>query len=80
MTDDAAPDRRAEEKIIRVRLNELHPFKGYPALKNIMPRKQPYFVREENPSMIRLIARVKARGVRQPVLVRPDPEGGGMKL
>ena len=44
MTDDAAPDRRAEEKIIRVRLNELHPFKGYPALKNIMPRKQPYFV------------------------------------
>lgn len=26
--------------------------------------------------MIRLIARVKARGVRQPVLVRPDPEGG----
>ena len=76
MTDDAAPDRRAEEKIIRVRLNELHPFKGYPALKNIMPRKQPYFVREENPSMIRLIARVKARGVRQPVLVRPDPEGG----
>ena len=76
LTDDAAPDRRAEEKIIRVRLNELHPFKGYPALKNIMPRKQPYFVREENPSMIRLIARVKARGVRQPVLVRPDPEGG----
>ena len=79
MTDDAAPDRRAEEKIIRVRLNELHPFKGYPALKNIMPRKPQYFVREENPPMIRLIARVKARGVRQPVLVRPDPEGG-MKL
>ena len=26
--------------------------------------------------MIRLIARVKARGVRQPVLVRPDPQGG----
>ena len=26
--------------------------------------------------MIRLIARVKARGVRQPALVRPDPEGG----
>ena len=26
--------------------------------------------------MVRLIARIKARGVRQPALVRPDPEGG----
>ena len=76
MTDDAASDRRAEEKIIRVRLNELHPFKGYSVLNGIMPRNQPYLVRDEDPSMIQLIARVKARGVRQPALVRPDPEGG----
>ena len=79
MTDDAAPDRRAEEKIIRVRLNELHPFKGYPALKNIMPRKQPYFVREENPSMIRLIARVKRVVYVSPYLFARIRRGG-MKL
>ena len=41
-----------------------------------MPRNQPYLVRDEDPSMVRLIARIKARGVRQPALVRPDPEGG----
>lgn len=62
--------------MVRVPLAELHPFKGYPALRDIMPRNQPYFVRDEDPSMVQLIARVKARGVRQPALVRPDPEGG----
>ena len=62
--------------MVRVPLAELHPFKGYPALKGIMPRNQPYLVRDEDPSMVQLIARVKARGVRQPALVRPDPEGG----
>ena len=76
MTDGAISNRPAEEKIIRLRLNELHLFKGYSALNGIMPRNQPYLVRDEDPSMVRLIARIKARGVRQPALVRPDPEGG----
>lgn len=42
MTDGAISNRPAEEKIIRLRLNELHLFKGYSALNGIMPRNQPY--------------------------------------
>lgn len=41
-----------------------------------MPRGQPYQVRDEDPVMQQIVATVRERGVRQPGLVRPDPEGG----
>ena len=41
-----------------------------------MPRGQPYIVRDADPVMQQITATVKTRGVRQPGLVRPDPEGG----
>ena len=61
---------------MRLPLTDLHPFKGYPALRGIMPRNQPYLVRDDDPTMIQLVARVKERGVTYPGVVRPDPEGG----
>ena len=70
------PSESKEEKITRLLLTELHPFKGYPALRGIMPRNQPYLVRDDDPTMIQLVARVKERGVTYPGVVRPDPEGG----
>ena len=70
------PSESKEEKITRLLLTELHPFKGYPALRGIMPRNQPYLVRDDDPTMIQLVARIKERGVTYPGVVRPDPEGG----
>ena len=61
---------------MRLSLGEMHPFKGYPALRGIMPGNQPYHVRDDDPSMQQIAATVKERGVRQPGIVRPDPEGG----
>ena len=60
------------EQVIQISLAELHPFKGYGS----MPRGQPYQVRDEDPVMQQIVATVRERGVRQPGLVRPDPEGG----
>lgn len=57
---------------MQVSLSELHPFKGYGS----MPRGQPYQVRDNDPVMKQIAATVRERGVRQPGLVRPDPEGG----
>ena len=70
----SAPER--EERVVWLPLGELHPFKGYPALRGIMPGNQPYHVRDDDPSMLQITATVKERGVRQPGLARPDPEGG----
>ena len=64
------------ETVVRLPLTDLHPFKGYPALRGIMPRNQPYLVRDDDPTMIQLVARVQERGVTYPGVVRPDPEGG----
>ena len=64
------------ETVVRLPLTDLHPFKGYPALRGIRPRNQPYLVRDDDPTMIQLVARVKERGVTYPGVVRPDPEGG----
>ena len=64
------------ETVVRLPLTELHPFKGYPALRGVMPRNQPYLVRDDDPTMIQLVARVQERGVTYPGVVRPDPEGG----
>ena len=36
----AAPLTEQEERIVRISLSELHPFKGYPGLRDIMPRRQ----------------------------------------
>ena len=72
----AAPLTEQEERIVRISLSDLHPFKGYPGLRDIMPRRQPYQVRDDDPIMQQIAATVKVRGVRQPGLVRPDPEGG----
>lgn len=60
------------EQVIQISLEELHPFKGYGS----MPHGQPYKVRDEDPVMQQIVATVRERGVRQPGLVRPDPEGG----
>ena len=57
---------------MQISLSELHPFKGYGS----MPRGQPYQVRDNDPVMKQIAATVIERGVRQPGLVRPDPEGG----
>lgn len=73
MTGKSAPP---EERVVRLSLGEMHPFKGYPALRGIMPGNQPYHVRDDDPSMQQIAATVKERGVRQPGIVRPDPEGG----
>lgn len=67
-TDKQAP----VEQVVQISLAELHPFKGYGS----MPRGQPYQVRDEDPVMKQIVATVRERGVRQPGLVRPDPEGG----
>lgn len=72
--EPAAP--KQDEQVVRLPLNELHSFKGYPALRGIMPGNQPYQVRDDDPSMQQIAARIKERGVRQPAIVRPDPEGG----
>ena len=64
------------ETVVRLPLTDLHPFKGYPALRGVMPRNQPYLVRDDDPTMIQLVARIKERGVTYPGVVRPDPEGG----
>lgn len=69
-------ERRVEEVILRLPLSELHAYKGYPGLQGIMPRSQPYLVREDDPSMQELIESVKKRGIRTPGIVRPDAEGG----
>ena len=61
----------ARETVVSIPLNRLHPFKGYGS----MPR-QPYQVRDDDPVMQQIAATVRVRGVRQPGLVRPDPEGG----
>ena len=67
------PDKQAVvEQVVRISLSELHPFKGYGS----MPRGQPYQVRDDDPVMKQIAATVRERGVRQPGLVRPDPEGG----
>ncbi|HIQ88143.1 MAG TPA: ParB/RepB/Spo0J family partition protein [Candidatus Scatomorpha gallistercoris] len=60
------------EQVVQISLSELHPFKGYGS----MPRGQPYQVRDDDPVMQQIAATVRERGVRQPGLVRPDPEGG----
>ena len=57
---------------MQISISELHPFKGYGS----MPRGQPYQVRDNDPVMKQIAATVRERGVRQPGLVRPDPEGG----
>ena len=57
---------------MQISISELHPFKGYGS----MPRGQPYQVRDDDPVMKQIAATVRERGVRQPGLVRPDPEGG----
>lgn len=64
------------ETVVRLPLTDLHPFKGYPTLRGVMPRNQPYLVRDDDPTMIQLVARIKERGVTYPGVVRPDPEGG----
>ena len=64
------------ETVVRLPLTELHPFKGYPTLGGLMPRNQPYLVRDDDPTMIQLVARIRERGVTYPGVVRPDPEGG----
>ena len=61
---------------MRLPLGEMHPFKGYPALRGIMPGNHAYHVWDDDPSMQQIAATVKERGVRQPGIVRPDPEGG----
>lgn len=61
----------ARETVVSIPLNWLHPFKGYGS----MPR-HPYQVRDDDPVMQQIAATVRERGVRQPGLVRPDPEGG----
>lgn len=70
------PKQPTEERVIRLPLSEMHPFKGYPALAGIMPRAQPYVVQDDDPAMVQLRARVQERGIRVPGIVRPDPDGG----
>lgn len=63
--------KHSTEVVSLIPLSELHPFKGYGS----MPR-QPYLVRDDDPVMQQIAATVRERGVRQPGLVRPDPDGG----
>ena len=54
-------EREVEEVIVRLPLSQLHAYKGYPGLQNVMPRSQPYLVREDDPSMQELVASIKIR-------------------
>ena len=60
----SAPER--EERVVWLPLGELHPFKGYPALRGIMPGNQPYHVGDDSPSMSPITGAVEERGIRRP--------------
>lgn len=49
------------ETMVRLPPTDLHLFKGYPALRGIMPQNQPYLVRDNDPTMIQLVACIKER-------------------
>lgn len=40
-----------------------------------MPRNQPYLVRDDDPTMIQLVARIRERGVTYPGRGPPGPGG-----
>ena len=52
------------------------PLRATPPSRVSCPRNQPYLVRDDDPTMIQLVARIKERGVTYPGVVRPDPESG----
>ena len=52
------------------------PLRATPPSRASCPRNQPYLVRDDDPTMIQLVARIKERGVTYPGVVRPDPESG----
>ncbi len=54
----------AADQVVRVALNELHPFKGHP------------FRVMEDDEMMEMVESVKQFGVLVPVIVRPDKSGG----
>ena len=70
----SAPER--EERVVWLPQGELHPFKGYPALRGIMPGNQPYHVRDDAPSVLQITATVKERGSVSPDLCGPTRRAG----
>lgn len=75
-TEESRQEANAE-KIVRISLPELHYFKGYPVMQTEIPFSgQPYRVNDDDPKMLETLESIKKRGVRTPVIVRPDPDGG----
>ena len=72
-TEPAPPPRPVEEqKIVYLKLSELHPFHTF--------REHPFKVVDDSPRMKELVSSIKAQGVFTPATVRPEKDGNGYEI
>ena len=72
-TEPAPPPRPVEEqKIVYLKLSELHPFHTF--------REHPFKVVDDSPRMKELVSSIKAQGVFTPATVRPEKDGSGYEI
>lgn len=71
--EPAPPPRPVEEqKIVYLKLSELHPFHTF--------REHPFKVVDDSPRMKELVSSIKAQGVFTPATVRPEKDGSGYEI
>lgn len=71
--EPAPPPRPVEEqKIVYVKLSELHPFHTF--------REHPFKVVDDSPRMKELVSSIKEQGVFTPATVRPEKDGNGYEI
>ena len=61
-----------EQKIVYLKLSELHPFHTF--------REHPFKVVDDSPRMQELLSSIKAQGVFTPATVRPEKDGNGYEI
>ena len=61
-----------EQKIVYVKLSELHPFHTF--------REHPFKVVDDSPRMKELVSSIKEQGVFTPATVRPEKDGSGYEI
>lgn len=61
-----------EQKIVYLKLSELHPFHTF--------REHPFKVVDDSPRMQELVSSIKAQGVFTPATVRPEKDGNGYEI
>lgn len=72
-TEPTPPPRPVEEqKIVYVKLSELHPFHTF--------REHPFKVVDDSPRMKELVSSIKEQGVFTPATVRPEKDGSGYEI